>query len=263
MGALLMAGLLICPATIADSTFTISDPAVDFQVIDADDGSGEYFFDGIGDFGPFSTFADAALGTVGEARSMAEFDISGFSIPSGETILSATLEVRLTSIGVFGMGINGEVPESLAVHGYIANGVDELSDFEAGIGNQLDLEPLVDPQLHDIVTFDVTDYTADTVAAGRPYLGLMVRAATFGGVWVGEGQGYPQLIIETGTQSYDIGDMNCDGIVNNFDISPFIQALTDPTAYELQHPDCDRMLADVNGDGTVNNFDIGPFIGLL
>ncbi|MGD8450832.1 MAG: dockerin type I domain-containing protein [Phycisphaerae bacterium] len=59
------------------------------------------------------------------------------------------------------------------------------------------------------------------------------------------------------------GDLNCDGDVNNFDISPFILALTNPTAYADQYPNCDRLNADVNGDGDVNNFDIGPFIDLL
>jgi photosystem II stability/assembly factor-like uncharacterized protein len=78
----------------------------------------------------------------------------------------------------------------------------------------------------------------------------------------------PRLLLATTTGVYartlrDIGDMNCDGQVNNFDIAPFVQAVTNPANYAAQHPGCDIMLADVNGDGLVNNFDIGPFVGLL
>jgi hypothetical protein len=59
------------------------------------------------------------------------------------------------------------------------------------------------------------------------------------------------------------GDLNCDGTVNTLDISPFVLALTDPSTYEIEYPDCDRMLADVNGDGAVNSLDIDAFVDLL
>jgi outer membrane protein assembly factor BamB len=59
------------------------------------------------------------------------------------------------------------------------------------------------------------------------------------------------------------GDVNCDGVVNNFDIDPFVLAITDPEAYALAYPDCDIAAADVNGDGQVNNFDIDPFVALI
>jgi hypothetical protein len=52
------------------------------------------------------------------------------------------------------------------------------------------------------------------------------------------------------------GDLNCDDLVNTFDIDPFVLALTSPDAYEAVFPDCDRMAADVNCDGLVNAFDI-------
>ena len=59
------------------------------------------------------------------------------------------------------------------------------------------------------------------------------------------------------------GDLNCDGILDAFDIDPFVLALTDPDGYAQQFPDCDRMLADINGDGVVDAFDIDPFVELL
>lgn len=60
------------------------------------------------------------------------------------------------------------------------------------------------------------------------------------------------------------GDMNCDGTVNNFDIDPFVLALSNIEAYEQAFPDCDREShGDVNDDGVFNNFDIDPFVELL
>jgi hypothetical protein len=61
----------------------------------------------------------------------------------------------------------------------------------------------------------------------------------------------------------DLGDLNCDGLINGYDIDPFVLALTNTTAYGLAHPWCDPLLADINGDGAVNGYDIDPFVLLL
>jgi len=60
-----------------------------------------------------------------------------------------------------------------------------------------------------------------------------------------------------------LGDLNCDGVVNAFDIDPFVLAVVDPGTYEAQYPDCVRLFADCNRDGTVDAFDIDPFVALL
>ena len=60
-----------------------------------------------------------------------------------------------------------------------------------------------------------------------------------------------------------VGDLNCDYFVNNFDISPFVLALTNPLEYIATYPHCDIWLADINGDGWINNFDVDPFVALL
>ncbi len=62
---------------------------------------------------------------------------------------------------------------------------------------------------------------------------------------------------------FHFGDLNCDGLLDAFDIEGFILALLDPAAYELAHPTCDPMLADANADQVVDVFDIEPFIGIL
>ncbi len=59
------------------------------------------------------------------------------------------------------------------------------------------------------------------------------------------------------------GDLNCDGALNNFDIDPFVLALTNPSAYTAAFPNCNINNADVNQDGAINNFDIDPFVTCL
>jgi hypothetical protein len=59
------------------------------------------------------------------------------------------------------------------------------------------------------------------------------------------------------------GDLNCDGVVNTFDIDWFVMALTNPTAYSQQFPDCNILNGDIDCDGSVNTFDIDPFVECL
>ncbi len=66
-----------------------------------------------------------------------------------------------------------------------------------------------------------------------------------------------------GLPQYELGDLNCDGFVNNGDIDAFVLALNDPGVYASAYPDCDINLADINDDGFVNNGDIDPFVALL
>jgi glucose/arabinose dehydrogenase len=59
------------------------------------------------------------------------------------------------------------------------------------------------------------------------------------------------------------GDTDCDGVVNYFDIDPFLLALVDPGAYILAHPNCPLSHADVDQNGSVDFFDIDPFLACL
>jgi hypothetical protein len=59
------------------------------------------------------------------------------------------------------------------------------------------------------------------------------------------------------------GDVNCDGLVNNGDIDPFVLALTDLAGYAAAYPNCQAINADCDGDGLVNNGDIDAFVALL
>ncbi len=60
-----------------------------------------------------------------------------------------------------------------------------------------------------------------------------------------------------------LGDMNCDGSVDFFDIDAFVLAITDPAGYAAQYPDCDLSQADCNEDGSVDFFDIDSFVELI
>jgi hypothetical protein len=60
-----------------------------------------------------------------------------------------------------------------------------------------------------------------------------------------------------------LGDLNCDGDVDELDIGPYFLALADPVKYARRYPQCHRSLADVNGDGAIDAFDIVPFLRLL
>ncbi len=60
-----------------------------------------------------------------------------------------------------------------------------------------------------------------------------------------------------------LGDMNCDGAVDNGDIDGFVLALLDRAAYESAYPNCRYENADANSDGAVDNGDIDAFVDLL
>jgi hypothetical protein len=88
---------------------------------------------------------------------------------------------------------------------------------------------------------------------GQPDAGVVMTGGGFeltGGFWPGAAAGAAVLT----------GDLNCDGLVNSFDIDPFVLALTSPAAYALAYPECNIMAADVNCDGLINAFDIDPFV---
>ena len=181
---------------------------------------------------------------------MAEFDISPFSVPPGEYISVATFEVMITEIEIYGLGVNGETPESLGVDGYVGNGIEELSDFEAGDGNLLDSVPTPDPQIGQLLTFDVTSFVTEMVNAQEQWVGLTVRAETFGGLWVTEGGVYPKLTIETIPESC-IGDLDGDGDTDQSDLGIL-----------LGDWGCtSNCVGDLDGDDDTDQSDLGILLG--
>lgn len=61
-----------------------------------------------------------------------------------------------------------------------------------------------------------------------------------------------------------LGDMNGDGVLNSFDVSPFELALADPLAYAAMYPDIDAdFVGDINNSGSMDAFDVAAFEQLL
>ncbi len=59
------------------------------------------------------------------------------------------------------------------------------------------------------------------------------------------------------------GDANCDGVVNNADIPPFIMGLVNPNGYLTAQAPCDLDRLDMNNDGRSDGKDIQMFIDVL
>ena len=62
------------------------------------------------------------------------------------------------------------------------------------------------------------------------------------------------------------GDVNCDGVVDFGDINPFVQYLSNFSAWQATYPRCPALNGDINGDGTYGYLsfgDINPFVALL
>lgn len=93
-------------------------------------------------------------------------------------------------------------------------------------------------------------WTMGTTDGGWTYCGWNIDDVQIRGAAIG---GCPPLV----------GDLNCDGVVDHFDIRPFVIALVSPTRYATTFPDCDRQMADINRSGEINASDISPFIHLL
>lgn len=61
-----------------------------------------------------------------------------------------------------------------------------------------------------------------------------------------------------------LGDANCDGSVDLFDVDPFVALLSNRPAYDAEFPDCDAdTFCDMNGDGAVDLFDVDGFVDAL
>lgn len=111
------------------------------------------------------------------------------------------------------------------------------------------------------VLYGWNDWNALIYAAGAsPYFADGVYATTT----PEQELTYEQVLeIEQAAARNRPGDMDCDGVLTNFDIDPFVLAITNATEYVAQYPDCIVWNADANGDNSIDNFDIDPFVDLL
>lgn len=181
-------------AKAANFTF---DPTTTFEV---GDGFSRQPFDGQGDVDAVfpGNFDTVVRGTVGENSENAEFNISGFSIPPLESITNAIFQATGEPNQVFGLGVSGERPTSLAVRGYIGNGQADASDFQSGtILDSVNVSP---NYVQETYNFDVTTFVQSLVSNGNSFAGFGVRAQDLGGLLLDRGTfsgNGPRLIITT------------------------------------------------------------------
>ena len=105
-------------------------------------------------------------------------------------------------------------------------------------------------------------------AAGLALDGELADGADPASLPSGEGLPGGDLVARFTVVAVDlVGDLDCNGVIDFFDIDPFVVALlsTAPSyaEYHAQYPDCDHLHADCNQDGSINFFDIDPFVDLL
>jgi hypothetical protein len=155
-----------------------------------------------------------------------------------------------------------------AGHDHDGDGVNGATD---GVPN--DPEPFTDVPPWETITFEVYDaegLNADTNPDFTDAGFDPTKVDTiefFGTNWCGGGTDFVDLrdvrLVIPSVETI-CGDTNCDGVVDFFDIDPFVTALVGGQAdWETQFG-CDYVIAnDINQDGVVDFFDIDPFVSLL
>jgi hypothetical protein len=171
--------------------------------------------------------------------------------------------VRLNS-PTFDMSAAGEYVLSYDYYLYLTNtagGVDRLLVEASGNGAAGPWREVARHITNGTLSWRSHQLTsADLTAAGVPLTADMRLRFT-------ANDDNPQSINEAGVDAFhvvrvecaascDPCDLNCDGIVDAFDIEPFINRIGGAAG-------CSPCAGDANGDGVVDAFDIEPFINCL
>ena len=168
-------------------------------------------------------------------------DNQGISPPSpsvGPLDFNDALMIEIQDTGIVGIGF-------------------ELTGSDPfGVGTDSYSLTVVDLEGVEILDMEISEF------GFTGFLGLFVEANEFGSVTVDNifgmasfaGEVIGDMQIWTTPTSFVLGDINCDGVVNLLDVSPFVDLLSN-NGFSAK--------ADINTDGVVNLLDVSPFVDLL
>ena len=217
----------------------------------------------------------------GRAVGLLEFDISAIGNDLvGRAVIQVNGEVdegNAEFVTTHVYGIRGDDWDEDTVTWNVVNNLLAVSqqgtqaliadNFVTGISDSAEfLGHLTFSQDTELVSLDITDYLKANLDDDLRL--LVAREVRFDGEAADRSDGAvrfdsidnvdglaPRLVVEvTEVSDFQLGDVNRDGVVDFFDISPFIAVLSSgPFQFE----------ADMNQDGFVNFYDIAPFIDAL
>jgi hypothetical protein len=223
-------------------------PAEDGATIENGFGGGIVVDEGQLDVGLVNTLANTAGAVaidgvvLGNVDNQAEWVVGTPSVPTGTCLITGDYAAAAGSVTAVALADIAAGPAGqLLVFGEAAlDGVLRVT-FPEGL-----------PSLAEGETFTL-------VSAGSRSGTFAAHALPPGYRWQVEYVG-GDVVLTVGERT---GDLNCDGVVDFFDIDPFVTALVDPAGYAAVFPGCDRRQGDVNDDGMVDFFDIDAFVELL
>ena len=106
--------------------------------------------------------------------------------------------------------------------------------------------------------------TNDDFDGRQSQVTLEVSPNTFYDIRVGGYNGATGDIDLTVSVEWVRGDLNGDGALNTLDVSPFVLAILDRTAFDAAYPDVDAdVVGDFNDDSVLNSLDISFFVNRI
>ena len=196
------------------------------------------------DADPFGVLLDGDPSNEALMRFDAVYESDGGPVPDDADISTATL-IMTTS--------NCDFLTGSATHSeYRVREIMVIAPNEGFPYNSLIFGPIQDSEYGMIqdsqAKFDVTEI----VKSGNAWLNIQPEANANGWAILPSTSDFgPELQV---TYSILLGDVNCDGVVDLLDVSPFVDTLT--TGVYLEK-------ADMNQDGSVNLLDVDPFVEIL
>ncbi len=121
---------------------------------------------------------------------------------------------------------------------------------------------VVGNRIRVLVDYDSSNPGADAEADFVPVLEATDAAIESGAVAINDHFGtscWDSVIVRPIRR----GDVNCDCMVDFFDVDPFLLALFDPAAFALIQPNCSPANADFDDNLITDFFDVDPFLECL